>query len=156
MSIQLKIDHVDDLRLRHQMAHKVERVQSKEGIGSGEVTSGTEWRFADEVERDRDPRRVDANGHPILLPHYTFHIAYGLKNVVIEKKGKVETLSFRNSSIRNQMRIKLQVLTVTGENKKGDAIKEWKDQTPQYVPPNTWTGVAVGDGLRAVCDEMPT
>jgi hypothetical protein len=154
MSIQLVVDHVEGLRLRHQMAHKVERTEGDHG---GDVKGGAEWRFADEIERDKDERRRDNNGHPLLLPRYTFHVSYGLKNAVIEKKGKIETLSFRNSALRNQLRIKVEALTDTGRKDKKDApIKEWRPQQTQYVPANTWTGVAVGEGLRAIVDEMPT
>jgi len=151
MSMQLKIDHVDGLRLRHQVAHKVDRKE-------GDVQAGTEWRFDEEVPRDTDPRKRDANGAPLILPSYTFYVAYGLKNVVIEKKGKAENLTFRNSSLRNQLRIKIQALTETGKkDKTGVALKEWRDQqSPQYIPANQWTGVCVGDGLRAIVDEMAT
>lgn len=154
MSIALTLNHVDGLRLRHQVAHKVTRI---EGDNGGAVQSGTEWRFEGDIERDTDPRKRDANGAPLILPTYTFHISYGLKNAVIEKKGRVENIQFRNSSLRNQIRIRTQAFTDTNrKDKSGAAIKAWHDQSISYLPANVWGGVAVGDGVRTIIDEMPT
>lgn len=154
MGTQLKLDYVDGLRLRHQMAHTVERLSQDKG---GDVQGGTEWRFAEDVPRDIDPRKRDSNGAPMILNTLTFYISYGLKNVVVEKKGKPENLTFRNTSLRNSLRIKQQAFTNSGKvDKNEQPIKKWMDQSTMYLPANTWGGVFVGDGNRAIVDEMPT
>ena len=149
MSITLKLQHQDNLRLRQQSAHKVERTES------GTILKGTEWRFEPEdCKQDEDLRKIDAEGKKLKLGTYTIYITAGLKNLVIERKGKVEHVDFRNSSLRNQMRVKYQKL-VKPDPKKTN--QEWRDDgIPQYIPANTFTGVFVGDGQRAIVDEMPT
>jgi hypothetical protein len=154
MSIQLKIIYKEGLRVRQQSAHKAERVGA-ENI----LVSGTEWRFdPTDVEQDKDQRRVDRDGKPEKLGTFTVHIVAGLKNMVLEKKGKSEHVEFRNGALRNQMRIKMQELVEVRKAKDGKTpVMEWKENGPvQYVPPNSWTGVAVGDGLRAIVEELPT
>lgn len=145
MAIFLKLDHVDGLRLRHQTAFKVDRVD-------GIVKNGTEWRFEkDEVPRDLDLRTQKP------LNTYSPTVNFGTKNLVIEKKGTGATLSFRNSSIRNQLRVKTQVFTEVRKGKDMKPVKEWQDAgTPVYIVPQGWGGAFVGTDQRAVLDEMPT
>jgi hypothetical protein len=170
MSIQLKLTHEEGIRLRQQSAHKVERVKmivdGKE-VAGGAVKGGTDWRFdkfqfpngqmVEECQQDEDPRRVGPDGKKIKLGTYTIHITAGTRNLVIERKGKVAPFNFKNTAVRNQMRVRYQTLEPT-DRKKGDkVVHEWKDSgLPQYIPPNTPCGVFVGDNQRAIVDEMPT
>lgn len=170
MSIQLKLTHEEGVRLRQQSAHKVERVapvvDGKE-VAGGQVKSGTDWRFdkfqfpngqtTDECQQDEDPRRVGNDGKKLKLGTYTLHVTAGARNLVIERKGKVTAFNFKNTALRNQMRIKYQTLEKTERQHKGKDVYEWHDSgMPQYVPPNTPCGVFVGDNQRAIVDEMPT
>jgi len=158
MSILLKLTHKDGLRLRQQGACKVERNVN------GVALKGLEWKFdPDDCKQDEDQRKRDQDGRPIKLGTYSVHITANLKNLVIERKGSVESVDFRNSALRNQLRVQYQALTETrpaqmnGEKVVKSAVKEWKNSGPaQYVAPNTFTGVFVGDGQRAIIDEMPT
>jgi hypothetical protein len=150
MSITLKLNHVEGLNLRQQAAHKVVRTED------GHVVGGVDWKFepptdveAGSLARDTHIRELDSKGRPKKLDTYTVYITAGLKNLVVSKKGPIVSVDFRNSSLRNQMRIKLQKLDPKS--------KQWKDDgAPQYVPPNSPWGVFVGDGQRAILDEMPT
>lgn len=149
MSIKLSLKHSEGLRLRNQSAIKVEK--------DGKPTNEVVWKFdPEDCKQDEDLRKVEADGSHVKLGTYTSYITTGLKNLVVERKGKVEHVDFRNSSLRNQLRIRYQKLV---EVKKGDKVtgKEWRfDGQPTYIPANTWTGVFVGDGQRAILDEMPT
>jgi hypothetical protein len=171
MSIQLKLTHEEGIRLRQQSAHKVERapgIGDKSGETPGPVKGGTDWRFdkfqedngktTDEVPQDRDPRRVGNDGKKIQLGTYTVHVTAGMRNLVIERKGKVTPYTFKNGALRNQMRIKYQELKPSDrKTKDGKVVHEWKDSgQAQYIPPNTPCGVFVGDNQRAIVDEMPT
>lgn len=171
MSIQLKLVHEDGVRLRQQTAHKVDRVPGigdKSGETPGPVKGGTDWKFDrfqddtgktyEEVQQDRDPRRVGNDGKKIPLGTYTVHVTAGMRNLVIERKGKVQSFNFKNPAVRNQMRIKYQELKASDrKTKDGKVVHEWKDSgQAQYIPPNTPCGVFVGDNQRAVVDEMPT
>lgn len=152
MSITLKITHLDGMRLRQQSASRKE--------------DGTlEWKFdPTELQQDEDPRKVDSHGKHEKLGTYTMHLTSSLKNLVVEKKGKQESCNFRNSSLRNQMRMKVQTLTEIKPVKLDEAgnvlkraVMEWKDGgAVQYIPANQWTGIMVGDNQRAILDEMPT
>lgn len=162
MSIELRLTHEEGLRLRQQSAHAVTRAEGNV------VTAGKDWKFdklqdyegkpVDEVDQDRDARQVDGAGKKLKLGKYTVHITAGTRNLVVERKGKVKSLDFLNRAIRNQLRIKYQELKDTGRKVNGKAIHEWKDSAGPalYIPPNTWGGAFVGDGQRAVIDEMPT
>lgn len=163
MGIRLKIQHREGLRLRQQTAQQVTRAEGNV------VTAGTDWKFdkhtdyegrpIDELDQDRDVRLVDGSGKKVRLGTYTVHINAGTHNLVIEQKGKVKSLDFKNEAIRNQIRIRYQELVNTGRvTKDKKPIFEWKDQAgaPIYVAPNTWGGAFVGEGQRAVLDEMPT
>lgn len=153
MAIFLKIEHVEGLRLRQQVAQSVLRAKT------GEVQKGSEWTFERdpvsrkeaEVPRDLDPRtRAPVNTYSVSVNH-------GTKNLVIDKKGKPASVSFRNSSLRNQLRIKLQELAPVKKDKDGKDVLAWKDiGTLQYLGPQATGGVTVGDGVRAFIDEMPT
>lgn len=166
MAIQLKLQHEEGLRLRQQTAHKVERKGGQDG--GGVPVMGTDWRFdrfqnadghsTDEVPQDRDPRRVGADGKHIPLGTYTVHVTANMRNLVVERKGKVTPFNFKNPAIRNQMRVKYQTLEKTGrKTKDGKEIHEWKDSgQPTFIAPNTFGGAFVGDNQRAILDEMPT
>lgn len=164
MSVTLKLNHEEGIRLRQQSAHKIEH---KDDL-TGSVTNSVDWRFVkrpasdgkivEECQQDEDPRRVDANGRRAQLGTYTVHVTANMNNLVIERKGKVAPFNFKNPAIRNQVRIQYQKLTETGrKTKDGKPVYEWKnDGAPQYLPPNTHGGAFVGDGQRALVDEMPT
>lgn len=167
MSVQLKLTHEEGLRLRQQTAHKVERAAAS-GDGGGVPVIGTDWKFdkyqdatgktTEEVPQDRDPRHVGPDGKHLLLGTYTIHVTANMRNLVVERKGKVKSFDFKNPAVRNQMRIRYQTLEKNGKKTKdGKDIHEWKDSgQPQYVPPNTFGGAFVGDNQRAILDEMPT
>ena len=159
MSITLKLKHVEGLLLRNQSAHKLDRTVD------GTIVKGEEWRFDPDVDpqhkglkQDEDPRKVETDGSYVKLGTYTIYITAGLKNLVVEKKGKIEHIDFRNSSLRNQIRVRYQKLVNVNAGKDGKKpdMKWQNDGQPQYVPANAWTGVSVGDGQRAIVDEMPT
>jgi hypothetical protein len=161
MSVQLKLTHEEGVRLRQQTAHKVERHVN------GVPLTGTDWRFDkyqdetgktfEEVQQDRDPRRIGNDGKKLPLGTYTLHVTAGMRNLVVERKGKVTPFNFKNPAVRNQMRIKYQELVATDRKKDGKVVHEWKDSgSAQYIPPNTFGGVFVGDNQRAILDEMPT
>lgn len=153
MSITLKLKHLDTLRLRQQSAQKVERTEN------GAIVKGTEWKFdPDDCKQDEDQRKVGPDGKHEKLGTYTVYITAGLKNLVLELKGKVVHVDFRNGSLRNTLRIKYQKAVEVKDKKDEKKIHtEWRDEgTPQYIPANAWTGVFVGDGQRAIVDEMPT
>jgi hypothetical protein len=157
MSVTLKLKHLEGLRLRNQSAHKIART-GKEGDG-GTVIKGEEWKFdPDDCKQDEDQRKVEADGSHVKLGTYTVYITAGLKNLVVERKGKVEHVDFKNSALRNQLRIRYQKLVDENAGKEGKKPHLiWKPEgQPQYIPANTWTGVFVGDGQRAIVDEMPT
>jgi hypothetical protein len=162
MSIQLKLTHEEGVRLRQQTAQKVERGSA------GQIQAASEWKFdkhqdqnghaTEECPQDLDPRRVGNDGKKIPLGTYTLHVTYNMRNLVVERKGKISPFNFKNPAIRNQMRVRYQELKPTDRKKDGKVIHEWKDSpgAPQYIPPNTFGGVFVGDNQRAILDEMPT
>jgi len=164
MSITLKLTHEEGIRLRQQAAHKVEH----KDLTTGVPTQTVDWRFVkrpgsdgkitEECSQDEDPRRVDSNGRKVQLGTYTLHITAGMNNLVIERKGKVAPYSFKNNAIRNQVRVQHQRLIDSGRvTKDKKPVHEWKnDGAAKYIPPNTFDGVFVGDGQRAILDEMPT
>jgi hypothetical protein len=164
MSVTLKLQHEEGIRLRQQSAHKIEHVDDKTKISSTQ----TDWRFVkrpasdgkivEECQQDEDPRRVDSHGRKAQLGTYTVHITAGMNNLVIERKGKVAPYSFKNPAIRNQVRVQHQRLVDSGrKTKDAKPVHEWKnDGAAKYIPPNTFDGVFVGDGQRAILDEMPT
>jgi len=164
MSVTLKLVHEEGIRLRQQAAHKIEHIDEKTQLPSIQ----TDWRFVkrqasdgktvEECGQDEDPRRVDASGRKVQLGTYTVHVTAGMNNLVIERKGKVATFSFKNPAIRNQVRVQHQKLVDSGRKTKDQKpVHEWKnDGAAKYIPPNTFDGVFVGDGQRAILDEMPT
>ena len=164
MSVTLKLVHEEGIRLRQQSAHKTEHKDEKTGAS----TSTVDWRFikrqapdgrhVEECAQDEDPRRIDANGRKLQLGTYTVHITAGANNLVVERKGKVAPFNFKNNAIRNQVRVQYQTLVESGrKTKEGKPVHEWKnDGVAKYIPPNTFDGVFVGDGQRAIVDEMPT
>jgi hypothetical protein len=164
MSITLKLVHEDGIRLRQQAAHKIEHKDEK----TGAVTQTVDWRFVkrpasdgrivEECQQDEDNRRVDANGRKLQLGTYTVHITSGMNNLIVERKGKVAPFNFKNGAIRNQARVQYQKLVDSGRKTKDQKpVHEWKNDGPaKYIPPNTFDGVFVGDGQRAILDEMPT
>lgn len=164
MSVTLKLVHEEGIRLRQQAAHKIEHVDEKTKQSSVQ----TDWRFVkrpasdgkivEECQQDEDPRRVDSNGRKVQLGTYTVHVTAGMNNLVIERKGKVTPFNFKNGAIRNQVRVQYQKLVDSGRKTKDQKpVHEWKnDGAAQYMPPNTFGGAFVGDGQRAIVDEMPT
>jgi hypothetical protein len=172
MSTALKLQHEEGLRLRQQQASDVTRTEDRlvdgQTVRGGLVVTGKEWKFVkgvdnnghptEDVQQDEDLRRVDSNGKKIKLGTYTVHVTAGVRNLVIERNGKMAAFNFKNPAVRNQMRVKYQVLEKTGrKTKEGKDVHEWKDSgLPQYFPPNSFMGVSVGTGQRAVVDEMPT
>jgi hypothetical protein len=178
MSVVLKLTHEEGLRLRQQQAQDVARTEdnvvvtpdgNKHTIRGGLIQGGSkEWKFVrfensdhhvvEDVPQDEDMRRVDANGKKIKLGTYTVSVVAGMKNLVIERLGKVIAFNFKNPAIRNQLRVRYQTLEKTGKKtKEGKEIHEWRDSgQPQYIPPNTFGGAFVGTGQRAIVDEMPT
>jgi hypothetical protein len=180
MSVTLKLQHEEGIRLRQQAAHKVEQTHEKKVEKTDPLTGekvvekvletvhAVDWRFVkrpasdgkivEECQQDEDPRRVDSNGRKAQLGTYTVHVTAGMNNLVIERKGKVAPYSFKNPAIRNQLRVQHQRLAESGrKTKDGKPVHEWKnDGAAKYVPANTFDGVFVGDGQRAVIDEMPT
>jgi hypothetical protein len=164
MSVTLKLVHEEGIRLRQQSAHKIEQKDEK----TGAVSTSVNWRFVkrqatdgktvEECQQDEDPRRVGSDGRKIQLGTYTVHVTAGMNNLVIERKGKVAPFNFKNPAIRNQVRVQYQRLVDTGRKTKDEKpVHEWKnDGQPQYLPPNTFGGAFVGDGQRAIVDEMPT
>ncbi len=146
MSVKLQLKHSEGLRLRNQSAIKNE--SGKDLI----------WKFdTEDCKQDEDLRRVEADGSHTKLGTYTTYITAGLKNLVVERNGKVEHIDFRNSSLRNQLRIRYQKAVEIKNHKDSKAHIEWRfDGQPTYIPANTWTGVFVGDKQRAIVDEMPT
>lgn len=171
MSIQLKLQHEEGLRLRQQQASDITRTEDKivdgHTIRGSLVVSGKEWKFVkgqdnnghptEEVQQDEDLRRVDSNGKKQKLGTYTIHITGGVRNLVVERKGKITPYSFKNPAVRNQVRVKYQNLVPTGrKTKEGKEVHEWKDANTQYFPPNEFMGVYVGESQRAILDEMPT
>jgi hypothetical protein len=163
MSVTLKLVHEEGIRLRQQSAHKIENRDL-----TGAVSQSVDWRFVkrpasdgkivEDCQQDEDARRVDASGRKMQLGTYTLHITAGMNNLVIERKGKVASFGFKNSAIRNQVRVQHQRLVDSGrQTKDKKPVYEWKnDGAAKYIPPNTFDGVFVGDGQRAILDEMPT
>lgn len=159
MSVTLKLPYVEGIRLRQQAATNITRTTS------GEVVNGKEWKFEPkDCERELHQRLVGPDGKKVPLDHFIVYVTAGMRNLVVEKKGKIESYNFQNTALRNQLRVKYQklvpVVDKKGEpakTKEGKPIMEWKDEgQPNYVAPNTYTGVYVGDGQRAMVDEMPT
>lgn len=171
MSITLKLQHEDGIRLRQQIAHTITRAaQLVDGkpVEGGPVISGKEWRFektqdstgrtTEECQQDEDMRRVGPDGKKVKLGTYTLYITAGMKNLVVERKGKVAPFNFKNPAIRNQMKIQYQALKDTGRvTKEKKPVFEWVNDGPaQFIPPNTFGGIFVGDKQRAILEEMPT
>lgn len=172
MSVTLKLVHEEGIRLRQQSAHKIEgKPEHKDeltGVVTPAVAPSVDWRFikrlasdgktVEECQQDEDPRRVGNDGKKLQLGTYTVHVTYGMNNLVIERKGKVTPFNFKNPAIRNQVRIQYQTLVDSGrQTKDKKPVHEWKNSgQPQYLPPNTFGGAFVGDGQRAIIDEMPT
>lgn len=164
MSVTLKLVYEEGIRLRQQSAHKIEHKDEK----TGAVTQTVDWRFVkrpasdgkivEDCQQDEDPRRVGSDGKKVQLGTYTVHVTANMNNLVIERKGKVSPFNFKNPSIRNQVRIQYQKLVESGrKTKEGKPVHEWKnDGAAKYIPPNTFDGVFVGDGQRAIVDEIPT
>jgi hypothetical protein len=156
MSVTLKLVHEDGIRLRQQSSHK------------DSLTGSVDWKFVkrtapdgktvEDCPQDEDPRRVGPDGRKVQLGTYTVHVTANMNNLVIERKGKVTPFNFKNGAIRNQVRIQYQRLVDSGRKTKDHKpVHEWKnDGQPQYLPPNTFGGAFVGDGQRAIVDEMPT
>lgn len=158
MTIFLKIEDIDGLRIRQQVATTVTRVTESEMSG-GLVVGGKDWKFEKDpltkkdvdVALDLDPRTQQP------LKTHSFSLSFGLKNAVVDRHGKAENVAFRNESVRNVLRVKVQSFEPT--DKRGhdkEFIKVWKDHSTLFVQPGQWGGAVVGDGLRAILDEMPT
>jgi hypothetical protein len=161
MAIFLNFEHVDGLRLRQQLAVAT-RVEGTE-LSDGAVVGAKEWLFEKlepgaHASPDREvPRDLHPKTREPLNTYTGVTINFGLKNLVIDftKRGVIQ-VPFRNSSVRNQLRIRYETVTKR-KGKDGTETEVWKSSGPaQYLAPQLWGGVAVGDGQRAILDEMPT
>lgn len=171
MAVQIQFRHVEGMRIRqqtfrdipHTVPAKLKRApdpnfpddpsRSIEVLLEPErIENVREWKFEPEdIPQDEDARTHKPTGV------YTVHLAYNLKNVVLERKGPGENVTFRNAGIRNTLRIWQQTFTDTGKlSKGGKAIKDWVKQSPSLLAPNTYGGVFIGDGNRAIVEELPT
>lgn len=158
MAIQLTIEHVDGLRLRQQV-HRAS-VDPK----TGTVTKTNEWVFQKdplnrndlEVPRVLDPRTREPT------KFYMPVINGGVQNLVIDKKGTPAPVSFRNTSLRNTIRIRTFVQMEekrpgAKEGEKEQSVRAWRPNlTPVFLGPQEVGGVVVGDGVRAFVEELPT
>ena len=108
--------------------------------------------------QDRDPRRVGNDGKKIPLGTYTVHVTAGMRNLVVERKGKVAPYNFKNGAMRNQMRVKYQELKPTDrKTKDGKVVHEWKDSGTGPVHPAQHPVRRVrGRQPARDLDEMPT
>lgn len=143
MSTLIQLRHIDGLRVRQQEFKEVpdSSFKGKEGDTPPMVKA---WRFpADGGDVRQD---VDQRTH-VPVGTYSPYIAYNLRNLVIERKGKQENVTFRNANVR-------QVLKVTQQELGKD--KKWKPSSTNLIPANEWGGVVVGDGNRAIVQELPT
>ena len=139
MATQIQIRDVPGLRIRQQALREV--VDSKYK-GDGEPPLVKVWKFdAGEIPQDKDRRTQEPLGV------YSVHIAYNLRNLVIERQGKADSVTFRNANVRQTLQVRQEVL---------DANKKWKPNGTSQIAPNTWGGVIVGDGNRAIISELPT
>jgi hypothetical protein len=164
MSVTLKLVHEEGIRLRQQSAHKIDSKDPETDI----VYTKVDWRFVkrpdssgkvvEDCQQDEDSRRVDSSGRKIKLGTYTLHVTANMNNLVVERKGKVAPFNFKNPAIRNTVRVQYQTLVDSGRKTQDKKpVHEWKnDGAAKYIPPNTFDGVFVGDGQRAILDEMPT
>jgi hypothetical protein len=154
MSVTLKLTHEEGIRLRQQAAHKTDGAIDWRFVKRQEPNGQT----VEECAQDEDNRRVGPDGKKIKLGTYTVHVTASMNNLVIERKGKVAPFNFKNPAIRNQVRVQYQKLVDSGRKTKDQKpVHEWKnDGQAKYIPPNTFDGVFVGDGQRAIVDEMPT
>ncbi len=139
MATQIQIKDVVGLRLRQQTLREVPDSKHK---GDGEPPLIKAWKF-EPVDVNQD---IDVRTHE-PLGIYTVHVAYNLRNLVVERKGKGENVTFRNANVRQVLRVRQETL---------DANKKWKPAGTNMIAPNTWGGVFVGDGNRAVIEELPT
>ncbi len=157
MAIALRFEHIEGLRLRQQQAKKVQFSEGENG-GTPIASDKMEWTFdGADCAQDTDPRKVDNKGKPLPLGTYTVHIAANLRNLVVEKKGPITAIQFRNAALRNQMKIRQQEFKDTGKKDKNNKpIKDWVTTKQEYLPANTYGGAYAGDGIRAILDEMPT
>jgi len=140
MATQIQVRHIEGLRLRQQTLREVPDSKHK---GEGEPPMIKVWKFEpQDVPQDLDVRTREPLGI------YSVHVAYNLRNLVVERKGKGENVTFRNANVRQVLRIKQEAL---------DGNKKWKPAgAPILLDPNTWGGAFVGDGNRAVIEELPT
>jgi hypothetical protein len=154
MAICLKIKHTDGLRLRQQVAS----VQAR--AGDGAVIKGAQWHFEKDPITKRDaevPRDLDQRSRK-PLDTSTVYVSYGLKNLVIDRKGVPAGVDLFNSSLRNSLKVQIETLTevkTKGDEKK--VQKEWVPSgPPAFIAPMATSGVIVGDGVRAILNEVPT
>lgn len=145
MSTQIQIRHIDGLRLRQQIFKDVPDSRFAGELKEGESPPTVKaWKFdagAGDVRQDEDNRTHEPLGV------YSPYIGYSLRNLVIERKGKQENVTFRNGNVRQTLKVTQQEL---GKDKK------WKPVGTNMIPPNSWGGAVVGDGNRAIVEELPT
>lgn len=145
MSTQILLRHVDGLRLRQQQFKDVPDSRFKGELKEGESPPTVKaWKFdpdGGDVRQDIDQRTHEPLGV------YSPYISYGIRNLVMERKGKAENISFRNGNVRQTLKVTQQEL---GKDKK------WKPTGVNMVPPNSWGGAFIGDGNRAIVEELPT
>lgn len=145
MSTMIQLRHIDGLRVRQQDYKDVPDSRFKGELKEGEqLPTVKAWRFpvdGGEVRQDVDNRTHEPLGS------YSPYIGYNLRNLVIDRKGKQENVTFRNGNVRQSLKISQQEL---GRDKK------WKPAGVSILSANSWGGCVVGDGNRAVIEELPT
>ena len=145
MSTLIQLRHIDGLRIRQQDYKDVPDSRFTGDLKDGEQPPMVKrWKFptdGGDVRQDVDNRTHEPMGT------YSPYIAYNLRNLVIERRGKPENVTFRNANVR-------QVLKVTQQELGKD--KKWKPNGVTMIQPNTWGGVHVGEGNRAIVEELPT
>lgn len=145
MSTLIQLRHIDGFRVRQQDYKDVPDSRFKDKLKEGESLPMVKaWRFPEDggiVRQDVDNRTHEPMGT------YSPYVAYNLRNLVIECRGTKQNVSFRNANVRQVLKVSQQEL---GKDKK------WKPVGSCMIPPNTWGGCVVGDGNRAIVEELPT
>lgn len=144
MSTCIQIRHIDGLRLRQRTMREVPDSKfrpEKEGDAPPMVKA---WKFPE--DGGEVPQDTDARTH-VPAGTYSPYVATNIRDLVIESRGAQTNVTFRNANVRQTLRVTQQEL---GKDKK------WRPSGSQMVPANTWGGCVVGNGNRAIIQELPT